>query len=119
MIRVSDRSGLSDVAEFNFKVKAPETPAPSRSPTSTTQGTELPTNHPTTFVFAHRSNDFNELIYFSPELVGSGWKAEDLGPFGRCAGVSTITRTLFLFSVVASLSFVGSLTLSLAPLFKT
>ena len=94
MIRVSDRSGLSDVAEFNFKVKAPETPAPSRSPT--TKATELPTNHPTTFVFAHRSNDFNELIYFSPELVGSGWKAEDLGPFGRCAGVSTSTRALFL-----------------------
>ena len=94
MIRVSDRSGLSDVAEFNFKVKASETPAPSRSPT--TKATELPTNHPTTFVFAHRSNDFNELIYFSPELVGSGWKAEDLGPFGRCAGVSTSTRALFL-----------------------
>ena len=114
MIQVSDRSGLSGVAEFNFKVKAPETPAPSRSPT--TKATELPTNHPTTFVFAHRSHDFNELIYFSPELVGSGWKAENLGPFGRCAGVSTSTRALFSVSCFLKtllLSFVCRLTHSL------
>ena len=84
VIQVSDRGGLSEVAEFNFKVKEPGTPAPSPGPTKF----DRPTKHPTTYLFAIRSYDFKELIYFSPELVGSGWKAEGLGPFGRCAGVS-------------------------------
>ena len=93
VIRVSDRNGLSDTAEFNFKVKEPETPKPTpepitkRSPTRAPSA-QRPTNHPTTHLFSIRSYNFKELIYFSPELVGPGWKAEGMGPFGRCAGVS-------------------------------
>ena len=93
VIRVSDRNGLSDVAEFNFKVKEPgipePTPAPTHAPTQRpVEFNQQPTNHPTTHLFSVRSNNFKELIYFSPELVGPGWKAEGMGPFGRCAGVS-------------------------------
>ena len=92
VIQVSDRGGLSEVAEFNFKVKEPGTPAPSPGPTKF----DRPTKHPTTYLFAIRSYDFKELIYFSPELVGSGWKAEGLGPFGRCAGVSIYIYVLYI-----------------------
>ena len=93
VIRVSDRNGLSDTAEFNFKVKEPETPEPTPEPITKRSPTRAPsalrpTNHPTTHLFSIRSYNFKELIYFSPELVGPGWKAEGMGPFGRCAGVS-------------------------------
>ena len=93
VIRVSDRNGLSDTAEFNFKVKELETPEPTPEPITKRSPTRAPsalrpTNHPTTHLFSIRSYNFKELIYFSPELVGSGWKAEGMGPFGRCAGVS-------------------------------
>ena len=92
VIRVSDRNGLSDTAEFNFKVKEPETPEPTPEPITKRSPTRAPsalrpTNHPTTHLFSIRSYNFKELIYFSPELVGPGWKAEGMGPFGRCAGV--------------------------------
>ena len=93
VIRVSDRNGLSDTAEFNFKVKELETPEPTPEPITKRSPTRAPsalrpTNHPTTHLFSIRSYNFKELIYFSPELVGPGWKAEGMGPFGRCAGVS-------------------------------
>mmetsp|Transcript_6231 Transcript_6231/g.17446 ORF Transcript_6231/g.17446 Transcript_6231/m.17446 type:complete len:490 (+) Transcript_6231:215-1684(+) len=58
------------------------TPSPTASPTITLS----PTDHPTTAIFANRSNDFAELIYFTPEIVGSGWRSWNMGPFGRCAG---------------------------------
>lgn len=97
VIRVSDGNGLSDEAEFNFKVKEPETPESTREPTlktmkraPTPRPVEFgqPTNHPTTHLYSLRSYNFKELIYFSPELVGPSWQAEGMGPFGRCAGVS-------------------------------
>jgi len=62
------------------------TPTPTSSPTASPTITRSPTDHPTTAIFANRSQDFPELIYFSPDLVGPSWKTAGMGPFGRCAG---------------------------------
>ena len=63
----------------------PTTKASANPSASPTPGPS-PTEHPTTAIFADRSNDFTELIYFSPELVGPGWESFGMGPFGKCAG---------------------------------
>ena len=67
-------------------VPLPTTDEPTQSPTSEPTISLSPTEYPTTAIFADRSKDFDELIYFSPEIVGSAWKSEGMGPFGRCAG---------------------------------
>jgi len=73
LIRVSDKGGLSDVAEYEFRVNA--------APTSS------PTQHPTTTLYAKRMEDSDTLIYYGPEEVGPGqWKTSGIGPFGRCSG---------------------------------
>ena len=59
---------------------------PSSSPSDSPTMSLSPTEHPTTAIFANRSNDFDELIYFGPDIVGPGWGSSDMGPLGKCAG---------------------------------
>ena len=86
--------GCLGTAEEDVDYCIDEVMAPSEAPSTTPttqpslQPTPMPTDHPTTAIFANRSQDFDELIYFSPELVGPSWTSEgsEMGPFGRCAG---------------------------------